>query len=98
MHCATVDTKTKELCANSPVSIDANAVSTQKGATQKAFIFSCIAFIDRNHDKTAFGCVDVFRWAIFHLITDDIEASRTADMQREKEMEYQERGKDLLIN
>jgi len=34
-----------------------------------AVITSCIAFIDRNHHETTFGCIDVFRWAIFHLVT-----------------------------
>lgn len=46
---------------------------------------SSVAFIDRNHDETTFGCIDIFRWTIFYFITvemrscDDIgEASRTA--------------------
>lgn len=33
-----------------------------------AIISSGIAFIDRNHHETTFGCINIFRWTIFHFV------------------------------
>lgn len=71
------------------MSVDGYAVSTQQRATQMAIISPGIAFIDRNHHETTFGCVDIFRWTKFNLIA--VGRQRVRDEKARKERKKDKR-------
>lgn len=52
-----------------PMSVHGDAVTAEQGTTQNAIVSSSIAFVDRDHDQTAFGRLDVLDGAVFDFLT-----------------------------